>query len=522
MLFQKSKNLILAVFALSLLFGCQKKFNYMNIHVVPQTNVIEVDGDPSDWRGLGLQIPLFANTFGETDRQDFFANVKLGWDTENLYLLADVQDDVLFQNENAPAWQNDGFEIFFSRGKGRSEMIQYLGSPALTQAFPLPFVEKQDYRTVSQPEISDLQLESIINENGYTLEIAIPFKSLQVNPAEGDTLALNFYISDSDERGGVKKYSWHYHDNTYQNYDAMHKIVLGKKGINQHLTSRAWLLDTTTYFISLQGNVKIKDSLQLYYQNQVLGKGKLEGDIPPYSFTTSFDKTMISDHTEPLKIMTGEQAIFEINWLDIPRQYVNIQPPNPFEAEILMFEKQDIQNFPPEGATLFIGSSSIRLWKSIPDDFPELETINRGFGGSQTGDVLEMFDRIVAPYRPAKIVFFTGTNDIAAGKLPQEVADNTQEFIERVHALSPETEIYILSNTIAVSRKHLAENYREANRLIHEMINKYDFAEYIDVTNPGLDDNGKPRGEIYRSDSLHLNSKGYEMWTQIVREAIIN
>jgi hypothetical protein len=35
---------------------------------------------------------------------------------------------------------------------------------------------------------------------------------------------------------------------------------------------------------------------------------------------------------------------------------------------------------------LFVGSSSIRFWKSLPKDFPKYHVINRGFGGSQIED----------------------------------------------------------------------------------------------------------------------------------------
>ena len=35
---------------------------------------------------------------------------------------------------------------------------------------------------------------------------------------------------------------------------------------------------------------------------------------------------------------------------------------------------------------------------------------------------------------------------------------------------------------------------------------------FIDVYNKMLDANGKPIGEIFTSDSLHMNAKGYAIW----------
>jgi lysophospholipase L1-like esterase len=130
--------------------------------------------------------------------------------------------------------------------------------------------------------------------------------------------------------------------------------------------------------------------------------------------------------------------------------------------------------------------------------------------------VLHFFDRIVTPYQPETIVFFAGTNDLAAGRSPGEVVRNTEEFIKRVNEIDPTTKILILSNTIAVVRKNLHEFYMETNRQLAEMLKKYENAEYVDVTTPGLQENGQPRPEIYTADSLHLNQQGYELWKNIL------
>src|SRR5687767_4082177 len=73
---------------------------------------------------------------------------------------------------------------------------------------------------------------------------------------------------------------------------------------------------------------------------------------------------------------------------------------NRWDAEIAAFEAQDRTNPPPKDAILFIGSSSIRLWKTLAQDFTEQKVINRGFGGSQISDSVYFADRIVVPYRP--------------------------------------------------------------------------------------------------------------------------
>src|SRR5438445_6336484 len=68
-----------------------------------------------------------------------------------------------------------------------------------------------------------------------------------------------------------------------------------------------------------------------------------------------------------------------------------------FESEIKAFEAADRTNPPPRNAILFVGSSTIRFWKTLAQDFPDLKVINRGFGGSHLSDSTPVADRIIIP-----------------------------------------------------------------------------------------------------------------------------
>ena len=58
-----------------------------------------------------------------------------------------------------------------------------------------------------------------------------------------------------------------------------------------------------------------------------------------------------------------------------------------WEKEIAAFTAADKKEFPKKGKVLFVGSSSIRGWRTLREDFPSIYTINRGFGGSHLEDV---------------------------------------------------------------------------------------------------------------------------------------
>ena len=71
---------------------------------------------------------------------------------------------------------------------------------------------------------------------------------------------------------------------------------------------------------------------------------------------------------------------------------------NPWESHIQRFEKRDQESPPPQGAVLFVGSSTIGMWDANKH-FPGVKTINRGFGGSHISDAAHFVPRIVIPYK---------------------------------------------------------------------------------------------------------------------------
>jgi lysophospholipase L1-like esterase len=188
----------------------------------------------------------------------------------------------------------------------------------------------------------------------------------------------------------------------------------------------------------------------------------------------------------------------------------------PFAAEINAFADADHYDPPPKDAILFVGSSSIRLWKTLARDFPQRQVINRGFGGSQIIDSVNYADRIVIPYRPKRIVLYAGGNDINAGKSAQEVLADFQAFVRKVREALPDVEISYISIAPNPARWSQVGRVREANRLISTYARYDGRLSFIDVFPHMLGRDGLPRPDIFVADRLHMNAKGYELWKQIV------
>jgi len=187
-----------------------------------------------------------------------------------------------------------------------------------------------------------------------------------------------------------------------------------------------------------------------------------------------------------------------------------------WESDIQAFEEADRENPPPEGAILFVGSSSIRGWRTVQEDFPEYQILNRGFGGSQISDCIQFVDRIVIPYRPSMIVFYAGENDISAGKSPEEVAEDFQRFVRLVRDAEPKVRIAFISMKPSPRRWHLADTKKAGNRLIQDFVSSAPGIDYIDVWEAMLDQDGEPRADIFIGDRLHMNAAGYSLWKDLV------
>lgn len=188
-----------------------------------------------------------------------------------------------------------------------------------------------------------------------------------------------------------------------------------------------------------------------------------------------------------------------------------------WEPEIKAFEAEDKTNPPPKGAILFIGSSSIRLWKSLAQDFPQHKVLNRGFGGSQIIDSVTYAERIVLPYRPRMIVLYAGGNDINGGKSPEQVFADFQAFVRKIHATLPETRVAYISIAPNPARWSQVEKVKAANELIANHARGNPKLVFINVFPHMLGEDGQPRPELFVEDRLHMNAKGYALWTRIIQ-----
>lgn len=189
-----------------------------------------------------------------------------------------------------------------------------------------------------------------------------------------------------------------------------------------------------------------------------------------------------------------------------------------WDAEINSLTEIDLKQNPPKNPVLFVGSSSMRLWRNLRESFPNLNVINRGFGGSRLEDTNYYFDRIVTPYNPRIVVLYAGENDINDGITPEKLANDYKKFAELMHQKLPKAKIIYVSMKPSPSRWKLADNFRQANNLIKTEIAKDKHAVFIDVWSAMLDAKGEPRPELFQADMLHMKENGYAIWKGLLQK----
>jgi len=188
-----------------------------------------------------------------------------------------------------------------------------------------------------------------------------------------------------------------------------------------------------------------------------------------------------------------------------------------WEKEIAAYEQIDRTNPPPADALLFIGSSTIRLWTTLAQDFPGHRVINRGFGGSEIVVSTHFADRVILPYKTRMVLLRAGGNDLNAGKSPEQVFADFKEFVAKIHSKLPRTEIVFISLSSSIARWKQADKEKAVNTMIEEYIRQTPRLKYIETYPMPLGADGQPRAELFVADKLHFNAEGYKLLAEIVR-----
>ncbi|TKC65482.1 G-D-S-L family lipolytic protein [Pedobacter hiemivivus] len=192
-----------------------------------------------------------------------------------------------------------------------------------------------------------------------------------------------------------------------------------------------------------------------------------------------------------------------------------------FEKNIKAFDKRDSIEKVQPGSNLFVGSSSITNWKDVADYFPESYVINRGFGGSKFEDLLYYGDRVIMPYKPAKIFIYEGDNDIAKGIDTETLIKQAAMLRQRIAAVFPKVPVVFISVKPSVARWELKDKYVAFNQALKKYAKKEKLTAFADVWTPMLDANGEVFKDVFLPDNLHMKPNGYQIWQKVLQPFLL-
>ncbi len=197
---------------------------------------------------------------------------------------------------------------------------------------------------------------------------------------------------------------------------------------------------------------------------------------------------------------------------------------------ILRYEQKDIkalreraESEKSECDVLFFGSSSIRLWKSLKEDFAPYTVVNRGYGGATLRDLHYYYTTVMAHYRPRAFVIYCDNDlrtkteiDIPVG----ELFDLYRMLFDRIDKDYPDTPILFLSVKHSKRREAIRNRQAVFNSLMKEYADSSDHITFVDVTTPLLKADGSVDTSLFLEDNIHLNSEGYKRWVAAIRPVL--
>ena len=200
-----------------------------------------------------------------------------------------------------------------------------------------------------------------------------------------------------------------------------------------------------------------------------------------------------------------------------------------WEDEIKKLEVLDKKETYSNQTVLFIGSSSIRLWKSIEEDLDTYEPIKRGYGGAHYYDIIHFTNRLVSPHKVKAIAIFVA-NDITGKEnginnqtvnrdlSPKEVLRLVKFVTKEIRKSHEKVPIFFIETTPTSKRWKVWDKISKANDLIENYTSKYENLYYINTRSFYIGSDGMPNDSLFVKDKLHLNREGYKLWGKIIKE----
>ena len=136
------------------------------------------------------------------------------WDGDYLYVLVDVNDEVLF-NDTAlgSSWQDDSVEFYFDGNNSKGDSTDEDDYQFCIRWSPQANVAEQLREYFHSPDSLEGFVYAVTTtDDGYLFEVGLPWSTLIGGPPEGGQLiGVDVFINDDDDGGGSREtqLAWH-------------------------------------------------------------------------------------------------------------------------------------------------------------------------------------------------------------------------------------------------------------------------------------------------------------------------
>jgi len=194
-------------------------------------------------------------------------------------------------------------------------------------------------------------------------------------------------------------------------------------------------------------------------------------------------------------------------------------PPTKWDDEIAAYEKLDRESPVDPGGIVLLGSSNIRMWNTLADDFPGMNVVNRGVGGCRLVELVEFAPRLVAAAKPRVIVVGAGTNDVNAGTSTTDIRTAFEQLVDSLRRDHPDATIAFLAISPTVKRWEQLDRQVEANAAIKSFIDTRGESKlvYLDANAAFLGPEGTPAPECFLDDMQHPSTIGNARRAELMR-----
>lgn len=174
---------------------------------------------------------------------------------------------------------------------------------------------------------------------------------------------------------------------------------------------------------------------------------------------------------------------------------------------------------------VFTGSSSIRGWKTLTEDFAPLRSANFGFGGSTLVDLLLQAPTFLYSLKTKLLVVYCGENDISLEYASiDDIFENFVLLMQNLRLNMPGTRVIFVSVKPSPKSREFLEKQRDFNRMARAYLlkqnEKFPRFTWVNIFDSMLNASGVPKAELFLRDKLHMNENGYRIWTRQLKPVI--